>query len=57
MFQKKVCFAFGWKGHLSSRHLCISATDFAAKRFLLICIYLGKSVSQKLLNTRNILKL
>jgi hypothetical protein len=55
--KKEVCFAFGEKGHLASRHLCISGRDFAARRFVLICVYLCKSVSQKFLNNRNILKL
>jgi len=25
--KKKVCFAFGEKGHIASRHLCISGRD------------------------------
>ena len=50
MFQKK--------GHIASRQLCISGRDSAARRFVLICGYLCKSVSQKFLNNnRNILEL
>jgi hypothetical protein len=41
--KKKVCFVFGEKGHIASRHLCISGRDFAARRFILICVYLCKS--------------
>jgi len=33
------------------------ARDSAVRRFVLICIYLCKSVSQKFFNNRNILKL
>jgi hypothetical protein len=28
--KKKVCFAFGEKGHIANRHLCISGRDSAA---------------------------
>ena len=56
--KKKVCFAFGEKGHLSSGQLNISGHGSAARRFVLICDYLCKSVSSKSLrNNRDILKL
>ena len=55
--KKKVCFAFGEKGHLASRQLHMSGHGSAARRFVLICGYLCKSVSPKSLNNnRNILK-
>jgi hypothetical protein len=41
--KKKVCFAFGEKGHIASRHLCISGKDSAASRFVLICVYRARS--------------
>ena len=55
--KKKVCFAFGDKGHIASRLLRMSEHGSAARRFVLICGYLCKSVSPKFLNNnRNILK-
>ena len=56
--KKKVCFAFGENGHLTSRQLHMSGHGSAARRFVLICGYLCKSVSLKSLsNNRSILKL
>ena len=56
--KKKACFAFGDKGHITSRSLRMSKHGSAARRFVLICGYLGKSVSPKFLyNNRNIQKL
>jgi hypothetical protein len=40
---KKVCFAFGEKAHIASRHLCISGRDSATGRFVLICVYRARS--------------
>ena len=55
--KKKVCFAFGEKGHLTSRQPHMSIHGSAARRFLLICGYLCKSVFTKSLsNNRNIIK-
>jgi hypothetical protein len=49
--KKKVCFAFGEKGHIASGQLRMSGLGSAVRRFVLICVYLCKSVSQKLLTT------
>jgi hypothetical protein len=41
--KKKVCFAFGEKGHIAGRQLRMSGHGSAARRFVLICDYLCKS--------------
>ncbi len=41
--KKKVYFAFGVKGHIASRHLCMPGRDSAARRFVLICVYRARS--------------
>ena len=50
-------FMFQKKGHTANRQLPMSGHGFAAKRFVLFCGYLRKSVSPKSVNdNQNILK-